>query len=192
MVCESPHRFRFQGPRIALGVPPGVPEAAWLRSADPGLHRPTLAPSRTPSPRAARLALFGHAAAAVPASGRAAPRGRQREAGAPRGDGDACGRGSSPLPATGEAGDLGTAPPQRVRWLKRRSTRKPTRGASAAPPPWPTAPAACWRAWTSWSSGEAARGRGPGQAAAGALPAGGLFSMEMVQFCLWVDFPFPA
>lgn len=51
------------------------------------------------------------------------------------------------------------APPRRLRWPRRRSTRKPTRAASAARPPWPTAPAACWRAWTSWSSGEGA-GRG--------------------------------
>lgn len=117
------------------------------------------------APRAARLSLFGHAAAAVPPSPPGPPpRGRQREAGAPCGDRDACGRGSPPVPTAGEAGDLLAAPPQRLRWLRRRSMRKPTKGASAGRPPWPTAPAACWRAWTSWSSGERRRGRGRGRA----------------------------
>ena len=51
----------------------------------------------------------------------------------------------------GEGSDLG--PPAGRRWLRRGSAPRPTRAVSAAPRPWPTAPAACWRAWTSWSSG---------------------------------------
>lgn len=224
-------RVRREGPaRITVGPPPGasvlpgVSEAARFCSSGPltlrarprapvtasALPQPRQLPlvgSAAPEPRgrAARLSLFGHAAAAVLASGRAAPRGRQREAGAPRGDGDACGRGSSPVPATGEPGDLSAAPPQRLRWLKRRSTRKPTRGASAAPPPWPTAQAACWRAWTSWSSGEAAAGslagavRGgaaraqpPGRLQQGSCLLGTCFLWRWCSFVFLVDFPFLA
>lgn len=88
-------RFCSSGP-LTRRARPRAPVTA---SALPQPRQLPLAGSAAPEPRgrAARLSLFGHAAAAVLASGRAAPRGRQREAGAPRGDGDACGRGSSPL-----------------------------------------------------------------------------------------------
>lgn len=175
LLCVRPFRWPGGRPALLLG-PPGSKGRAPVTASAPGSCGGCPLPGpAAPSP--ARLSLFGHAAAAVsvppgppPAgvSGRRAPRAVTATATPP-------GCGSSPLLGAGAAADLSSPPPQRLGWLRRRSTRKPTRGASAAPPPWPTAPAACWRAWTSWSSGEAAAGA---RAGAGAGAAGGGRSAE--------------
>lgn len=105
-----------------------------------------------------RLPLFGRAGSGVGSLGGGG--GAVRVSGA-RGDGDV--RPAPLLPADAED--------PRSSWPRRRSVPRPTRAASAARRPWPTAPAACWRAWTSWSSGEGgggARGRGR---APGGLPS---------------------
>lgn len=78
--------------------------------------------------------------------------------------------------ARGDGGDLG--PPGRRRWLRRGSALRPTRAASAAPRPWPTAPAACSRAWTSWSSGARGWGRAGTQRRARAERRGSLGPAE--------------
>lgn len=84
------------------GPGPWLPtlEARWPASS---LPQPQSLPAgdRTLSPAGGAPALvWPRGGGGVGASSRAAPRGRQREAGAPRGDGDACGRGTlhSPPP----------------------------------------------------------------------------------------------
>lgn len=145
---------------FALAVNRGCWEKQQEPSCSPGGRLATGSGAGSPHPAvpAAAPARACPCLAARPRGG-----GAVRVSGA-RGDGDV--RPAPLLPA--DAAD------PRSSWPRRRSAPRPTRAASAAPRPWPTAPAACWRAWTSWSSGEGGR-RGRAGGRASRLPGGARF-----------------
>uniref|UniRef100_A0A8C6MP82 BAG family molecular chaperone regulator 2 n=1 Tax=Mus spicilegus TaxID=10103 RepID=A0A8C6MP82_MUSSI len=132
IVSCSSHGLHPLRPCCESWVLGGPAEALGAGAGSPTLACPRLRP---------RLPLFGRTASGVESRGGGG--GAVRVSGA-RGDGDV--RLAPLLPADAED--------PRSSWPRRRSAPRPTRAASAARLPWPTAPAACWRVWTSWSSGE--------------------------------------
>jgi hypothetical protein len=149
-IVSSSHGLHPLRPCCEPWVLGGPAEALGAGAGSPTLACPRLRP---------RLPLFGRTASGVESRGGGG--GAVRVSGA-RGDGDV--RLAPLLPADAED--------PRSSWPRRRSAPRPTRAASAARLPWPTAPAACWRVWTSWSSGEGRGARTGASAGGGALRLG--------------------